>query len=59
MTHHRYDFRRPFSYIQETGDNQKSACKFAIPHSWNALSDQEKQIEKISHPQKTKIEIDH
>ena len=47
MTHHRYDFRRPFSYIQETGDNQKSACKFAIPHSWNALSDQEKQIEKI------------
>ena len=47
MTHHRYDFRRPFSDLQEIGDNQKSACKYAIPHSWNTLSDQEKQIEKF------------
>ena len=47
VEHPRYNFRRPFTDLQEIGDNEKSVCKYAIPHSWNALSDQEKQIEKF------------
>ena len=47
IEHQRYNLRRPITDLQEFGDNEKSVCKFAIPHSWNALSEQEKQIEKF------------
>ena len=37
--HPRYTFRRPFTDLQIFGENQ------AVPHAWNNLSDQEKQME--------------
>ena len=46
-THPRYDLRRPITDLQENGANTKSVCNYAVPHAWNGLTDQQKQIEKF------------